>query len=216
MGTVLGVRRTKGDGYCKKPAAEFVRREAERNYPAQARAGSGEAYAEIIEPFERLVRYQARRQLRRPLTGKISDSDVVQITKLKAFENLKQFQGSTYEQFAHWLLGIVDHVAEDESRAYHALGRDVSREVPLYDVQDKLVAPPVPDLEDERPWYVIAAWRELPCQYQQVIHWRYEEKCSYAEIGRRLGRTADAARHLYHRAVIKLEERASKHKRESW
>jgi RNA polymerase sigma factor (sigma-70 family) len=53
-----------------------------------------------------------------------------------------------------------------------------------------------------------AAFRELPYEYQKVIRWRYDEECSYKEIGHRLGKSAEAAKQECYRAVIELKVKA--------
>src|SRR5207245_9704365 len=70
---------------------------------AQARAGSHEAYQALIDPFERVLRRRSRRRTERRLRGKISDSDLRQITYLQSFENITQFKGNTLEEFGCWL-----------------------------------------------------------------------------------------------------------------
>ncbi len=181
---------------------------------ALARGGLRHAFQELIEPIDQVLRFHARRRMERCLRGKISDSDLCQLTYLKAFENLSEFQGNTVEGFRNWVLGILDHVRQKEYQAYHRQARDVSREVPLQKVEKKLVTGPIPAGEDERACRYEAAWRELPHRYRQVVHWHYHEKCSHKEIGQRLGMSPDAARHLFHRAMMKLSEDAHKHDKE--
>jgi RNA polymerase sigma factor (sigma-70 family) len=180
---------------------------------AQARASSRDAYQQLIEPFERYFRYRARRHMRKPLQGKASASDYIQKTHLKAFGNLDQFHGSTWEEFACWLVGIMDHVAEDEKRSYYSPGHDVFREVPLEQVEDKLVTYPAPEVTGGRFHLLKVSFRELPYDYQNIIHWRYDERCSFREIGTRLARSADAAKHLFYRALKELKVIAHRHER---
>jgi DNA-directed RNA polymerase specialized sigma24 family protein len=44
----------------------------------------------------------------------------------------------------------------------------------------------------------------LPGLYRQMIHWRNWERRSFEEIGRRTGRSAEAARQLWRRALEQL------------
>ena len=46
---------------------------------------------------------------------------------------------------------------------------------------------------------------------RNVIVWRNWEGASFAEIGRRLGRSEDAARMLYGRAMERLQEEMERH-----
>jgi RNA polymerase sigma factor (sigma-70 family) len=45
------------------------------------------------------------------------------------------------------------------------------------------------------------ALAQLPESSGQVIRWRNYERCSFEEIGRRLGKSAEAARKVWVRAV---------------
>src|SRR6266852_7840415 len=173
---------------------------------ALARGGLRHAFQELIEPIDQVLRFHARRRMERCLRGKISDSDLCQLTYLKAFENLSEFQGNTVEGFRNWVLGILDHVRQKENQAYHRQARDVSREVPLEEVEKTLVTGQSPAGEDKRTRPFEAAWRELPYRYRQVLDWRYHEECSHEEIGNRLGVSPDAAKHLFRRAMRKLAD----------
>jgi RNA polymerase sigma factor (sigma-70 family) len=184
-----------------------------QEFLAQARAGSRQAFQELIRPFQQVLRFRARRSMQRRLKGKISDSDLCQITYLKSFENLNQFQGNTAEEFSCWLLGILDHVRQKEQEAFHRQARDICREMPLWRVEKELVNGPFPPA-DEQDSFRLAAWRELPYEYQKVIRWRYRDKCSFDEIGHRLGRSADAAKHLFYRAMRELKVITRRHERE--
>src|SRR5207245_9503834 len=88
--------------------------------------------------------------------------------------------------------------------------RDVSREVPLEAIEYRLSTSSAHTGQDERARRVEGALRMLPHAYHQVICWHYYEHCHHEEIGRRLGISPDAARHLFHRAMKKLADDAHK------
>jgi RNA polymerase sigma factor (sigma-70 family) len=50
------------------------------------------------------------------------------------------------------------------------------------------------------------AVERLPEDYRAVIRWRGYERLPFAEVGRRLGRSAEAARKLWARAVEELKQ----------
>jgi DNA-directed RNA polymerase specialized sigma24 family protein len=85
--------------------------------------------------------------------------------------------------------------------------------MPLWRVEKELVNGPFPPA-DEQDSFRLAAWRELPYEYQKVIRWRYQDKCSFDEIGHRLGRSADAAKHLFYRAMRELKVITRRHEEE--
>jgi RNA polymerase sigma-70 factor (ECF subfamily) len=51
-----------------------------------------------------------------------------------------------------------------------------------------------------------ATLTRLPNDYRQIILLRYQQQLSFEEIGNQLGRTPDAARMLWVRAVERLKQ----------
>jgi RNA polymerase sigma-70 factor (ECF subfamily) len=178
---------------------------------AQARAGSRRAFQELIEPFDQVIRFRARRRLAFRLRRKLNDSDVCQITYLKSFEHLHQFQGNTFEEFGCWLLGITDRVCQRVHQAYYCQARDIRREVPLENAEMKLTTNDSANGHDERNRRFEISLRELPARYREVIRLHYWEKCSHEEIGQRLGVSPNAAKHLHRRAMRKLADGAERY-----
>ena len=93
--------------------------------------------------------------------------------------------------------------------------RRLDQEVPLGDPpnglpgQDLLAPGASPSSEvaaAERDARLAQALARLPEQYRQVVTWRNYERLSFAEIGRRTGRTAEAARKLWGRALVRLQQ----------
>ena len=124
------------------------RRSFEENL-ALARAGSRPAFDRLVMPYRVALRRLARQQLERRLQAKVSDSDMFQIVSLQAFENLSQFRGNTHEEFRCWLLGIMDHTVAGQNRMYHRPGRDISREVSLETIRDRLMIRQAETEDDE-------------------------------------------------------------------
>jgi RNA polymerase sigma factor (sigma-70 family) len=178
---------------------------------AQARAGSSQAFDDLVLPFKIILRRYARKHLERRLQRKFSDSDLCQITLVKAFEDLHEFQGSTFEEFGNWLLGIMDHTISEQSRMYHRPTRDVAREISLEEIKDRLpIQQEASDEENERSSLLKRALQFLPLLptlYRKVIDWRFFKNRSYKAIGRHLGLSADAAKHLCYRALEMLRKK---------
>ena len=61
-------------------------------------------------------------------------------------------------------------------------------------------------MADEQLGRLQAAIGRLPDDYRQVIALRYQEGLAFEEVGRRLGRSTDAARMLWARAVDRLKQ----------
>ena len=61
-------------------------------------------------------------------------------------------------------------------------------------------------MADERTRAVQDALDRLPEDYAQVLRLRYIEELPFEDVAARMGRTANAVRKLWARAVEKLEE----------
>jgi RNA polymerase sigma-70 factor (subfamily 1) len=186
------------NGLPSKPRKNF-----EENL-ALARAGSRTAFDRLIMPYRVALRRLARERLEQRLQSKISDSDLFQIASLQAFENLGQFRGNTFEEFGSWVLVIMDHTVSSQNRRYHRPGRDIAREVPLETVRNRLLAKQAKSEEEEARQRLKAGLDKLPETHRKVLVWRYYEKKSYQEIGKLVGVSADAAKHLCYRALGRL------------
>jgi RNA polymerase sigma-70 factor (ECF subfamily) len=179
-----------------------------------AAKGDREALGALLDHFRGYLLLVANRELPADVRAKAGPSDVVQETLLRAQQGFERFHGRSEEDLRRWLRRILlNHVANVNRDYAGTEKRQVSREVPLAgapseELRRGLVAP-TPDPAEE------AAVREegaglrraldrLPEQYRRVIAWRSFDDLSFAEIGRRLGRSPDAARMLWARAVEQL------------
>jgi RNA polymerase sigma-70 factor (ECF subfamily) len=181
-----------------------------------ARAGSPEALGRLLEGCRQYLLLVANDELPSDLRPKVGASDLVQETFLRAQDHFAQFRGTTAEELLGWLRRILLNHLANVTRHYRATDkRQLAREVPLAEtppgaLRDVLAA------VDESPRARLAAREEadelekalagLSEEYRRVIRWRNREDLSFEEIGRRLGRSADAARKLWARAVEQLQE----------
>jgi RNA polymerase sigma-70 factor (ECF subfamily) len=180
-----------------------------------ARQGSNEALGELIEMFRQELTRIARQDLSEPLSVKINDSDVVQETFMKAQEGFPRFTGNTHSELLAWLRQILRRKLVDARRRFvRSDKRTIRREVPLAGSNGQ------PDdlaLDDTSPSGVAMAREEtnrllsmlvgLPEQYATVIILRHAEGQTFEEIGRKMDRSAEAARKLWVRALRELRER---------
>ena len=110
---------------------------------ARAREGDAEAFAELVELYERRIFRVAKN-----ITNNEEDAeDVLQETFLKAYEHLAEFQGNS--KFYTWIVRIAVNEALMKLRK-----RKTDRSVPL----DEAIGPP------EEPVREIAVWEENPEQ----------------------------------------------------
>jgi RNA polymerase sigma-70 factor (ECF subfamily) len=183
---------------------------------AAARAGSREALGQALEAYRDYLLAIADRELHADLRAKGGASDLVQDTFLEAQRDFARFRGSTEEELRGWLRALLQHRLANFARQYRQTQkRGLEREVAL-DAGDSsaaagggLAAPtPTPSQEvmaNEQAEAVRRCLERLPEDYRTVISLRYQEDLSFEEIGRRMQRSAEAARKLWWRAVERLQ-----------
>lgn len=181
-----------------------------------AQDGADGALGAVLEGCRQYLLLVANDQLDAELRDKVGASDLVQDTFLDAQRGFGRFHGTTREELLAWLRRILLNNLTDARRRYREGGkRDVGREVALADANgDELGR----DLarEDDSPEGRLAAVEQseslrraldqLPEASRQVIEWRNYELCSFAEVGRRLGKSEEAARKVWARAVEQLQK----------
>ena len=184
---------------------------------AAARAGSREALGRALEDCRRYLLAVAERQLEPELRAKGGASDLVQETFLEAQRDFGQFQGSSPDELRAWLRQVLNHNLGAFTRRFRATSkRAVGREVglPAGDTSGWLEAGPAGStltpsgvaIEHEQALALRRALDRLPDEYRQVVVLRFEEGRSFEEIGRLTGRSPDAARKVWARAMERLRQ----------
>jgi RNA polymerase sigma-70 factor (ECF subfamily) len=173
-----------------------------------------EAAARLL--FERhlpALRARARARLPQAIRGKVAASDVVQDAWLAAFLSLGDFEDRGDGSFGAWLRRILERKILDEARMHvDAEKRDARREARLgtgaaarLAAEDQLTpSAEVVAAEDEAA--LLAAIEELSDEHRAVVWLVDREGLTFVDAGARLGRTPDAARMLYGRALTRLSE----------
>jgi RNA polymerase sigma-70 factor (ECF subfamily) len=182
----------------------------------EAREGSGEALGRLLEWCRQYLLLVANRELPADIQGKLSSSDLVQETFLKAHDNFACFRGHTEEELLGWLAQILRNTLASAKRYYLiADKRQIGLEVTLHTsnplasmvngVQDPGPSPSGHALAREAEEDLMQVLDQLPKLYRQVIYWKNWDRRSFEEIGRLTGRSAEAARQLWRRAVEQLQ-----------
>lgn len=183
---------------------------------ARARRGSNSALGQLLEGCRDYLLLVAQRNVPAEVRPKLGPSDVVQETFLDAQADFVQFRGETEQEFLAWMRAILRHNLANAVRGY--LGteqRNLRREVSFAEHEQNFQIPS----GDETPSAILSALEEaelveqalsrLPQEYQRAITLRNWEQLSFLELGQRLERSEDAARKLWSRAVLRLEEELS-------
>jgi RNA polymerase sigma-70 factor (ECF subfamily) len=180
----------------------------------KARGGDTEALGLLLETARLTLLKEADLELASHLRAKEGASDLVQDTFLEAHRQFASFRGDSEPELRAWLRRILEHNLLDAARRYfRAAKRQVGREVCGASVIDRAGNVPAPGSTPSQ----VASRREaidgleravdrLPYHYRDVVLWRHRDRLSNQEIGRRMGRSEDAVRKLWVRALEMLAD----------
>jgi RNA polymerase sigma-70 factor (ECF subfamily) len=184
---------------------------------AAARAGSREALGRALEDCRRYLLAIAERELEPDLRAKGGASDLVQETFLEAQRDFAQFQGTSPDALRAWLRQVLNHNLAAFTRRFRAtskraVGREVSMqaECPSGGINEgparSALTPSGVAIEHEQALALRRALARLPEEYRRVVVLRFEDGRSFEEIGRLTGRSPDATRKVWSRAMERLRQ----------
>jgi RNA polymerase sigma-70 factor (ECF subfamily) len=149
-----------------------------------------------------------------PMIGsQLGTSDLVQETLVDAVRNREEMPTDRSDEVRAWLYRIMTWNLREKTRKFLRTRKsDVRRvarighapgaaDLALVDTAD---SPSSEVARAEEAGRISLAVARLPEAHRRVVVWRYWEQLGYEEIGRRLGKSADAARMMHARACQKL------------
>ena len=144
----------------------------------------------------------------RSLRARLESRDILQATFLKSFQHLDDFAGQNGRSLLGWMMRIAEHEIRDRADFHYRQQRDAKQEENLSGQVDVLAARSRSALSrlilDERAERVEAALGSLTDAHRQVILLRTYEELSFPEIAKVLGKSEDASRMQYARAMTAL------------
>jgi RNA polymerase sigma-70 factor, ECF subfamily len=190
---------------------ELAGPEAERLAKAH---GSPEALGRLLEGYRRYLLQIANSELDSQMQTKLGASDLVQETFLEAHRAFDRFQGHSPVELRAWLRAILLNKVADTNRQFRGTAkREIGKEIALAAKDQTQPEPVVPTpspsnllMREERATALTVALAQLPAHYRQVIVWRQVEDLSFEEMAKRLGRSVDAVRKLWWRALQQLQD----------
>lgn len=180
---------------------------------AAAREGSNSALGRLLDFYRNYLLAVANRHVGNGLRAKIAPSDLVQETLLAAHEQFQGFRGENEAELLAWLRQILWNEAAQAQRMFIRGKRDYRREMPLdaaaspseqIDLMAKGPSPSGQMAGSERDEELEATIARLPADYQTVVRLRYWGHRSIAQIAETMGRSPDAVRQLWRRAIARL------------
>jgi RNA polymerase sigma factor (sigma-70 family) len=142
--------------------------------------------------------------------AELGASDIVQETCASAFAGLDGFEDRGPGSFRRWLATILEHKAADEVKRHLRMGRSARREV------SAVAGAPAPEQHGDEPTPSVAAMRDedeaalrsaiarLEGDHGAVLALVYRDGRDFADAARVMGRSPEAVRKLYGRAVLQL------------
>jgi RNA polymerase sigma-70 factor (ECF subfamily) len=183
---------------------------------AAARSGSREALGQLLDSCRGYLLMVARGELDADLQAKEGASDLVQETFLEAQRDFGQFVGASEGELLAWLRRLLLNNVANFTRRYRTTGkRSVEREVALDQVANRPLQDALPAAVDSPSGQAVAneeaaalarALDRLPHDLRQVLRLRYEERRPFEEIAVLMGRSANAVRKLFARAVVRVQQ----------
>jgi RNA polymerase sigma-70 factor (ECF subfamily) len=168
---------------------------------------------EWVRPY--LLRI-ANDELDSNIRPKVGPSDLVQQTFIEAQQGFAGFRGASQEKLTAWLRGILRHNLADARTAYQETAKRQLKQEQLLDaahagpLRERLTtATPSPldrVIADEEVQALQEALQRLSDDYRLVLRLHHQEGQSFVEIGATMGRSADAVRKLWFRAVEALRQ----------
>jgi RNA polymerase sigma-70 factor, ECF subfamily len=167
-----------------------------------ARAGDRAAYDGLVARLEPRVRAFVLSRIHPEARPRLDLDEIVQDTFVRAYESLRSFRGDDMPTFSRWLMGIariaVIRAARPPGAGHLGLGDDVI---------EGGASPSAALRRDERFERLQSSLDSLSGDYREVLYLARIEGLSMQEIADRMGRSPEAVKKLFGRALAKLRER---------
>jgi RNA polymerase sigma-70 factor (ECF subfamily) len=170
----------------------------------RARAGDRVAQDLLLARYRPVLERWAHGRLPAGCRDLNETPDLVQMTLIRAYRNLDHFVPRHEGAFLAYLRQILHNQVRDEIRRFRRLPTKI--EIPE-DLPDDGPLPLEEAIGREAVKRYEAALKKLPEDYREAIFLRVEMRLPYEQVAEAMQRpTANAARLLVRRAVLKLSE----------
>jgi RNA polymerase sigma-70 factor (ECF subfamily) len=185
----------------------------ERDLVQRIRDGDRTAFRELFERYEAAARARIRARLPHALSRKIDPEDVLQDAWLVATQRFAEFEGLHEGSFGSWLLQIAEYKAREAVRYHTDAGkRDAHREVTRGARPDtcnfagRKTTPSQVFMAGELQARADEALARLPEDSRHVVDLVQRQGCTLAQAAEVLGRSYEATKKLYARALDRLRD----------
>lgn len=174
----------------------------------------GDEVADLFEGCRQYLELIAGAELGDDLRAKAGASDLVQEAFLEARNNIHRFHGTSRDELVAWLRKILLHRLSRLYGRYRGTDkRNVARECrPRHSSLNRLerffdseqTSPSGHAVRIEKIEIVRRAIHRLPAASRKVVTLRYRDRLKFCEIAAKVGRSPDAVRMLWRRAIERL------------
>ena len=188
----------------------------------RAQHGSRASMGVLLEQYRNYLSVLTATQIDRRMRPRVSPSDVVQETMLRAYEHFAQFRGHSEAELMAWLRQILlNNLATFVEKHMMAARRDVRREVSLERLGASLeqstlqlaallpaksISPSMAVEQREEVAVLADRLAQLPADYRDVLVLRNLQGLPFEEVAEQMDRSAGAARMLWLRAIERLRD----------
>jgi RNA polymerase sigma-70 factor (ECF subfamily) len=196
---------------------EDIVRDKTQHLVALAKDGDESALDRLCKVYGPRVLWLVRLRMGMELRSKLESVDLVQDVLVSALKDLGHFTYKNEGDFVRWLSKIAENRLRDHADRLHANKRDIRKEVRLGShraATDDSFAAALEPIDATTPSAIMARREEfdqlakaidaLKPEYREIIVLTKIEGRSYGEIGDKLGKSADAVRMLFSRAMAAL------------
>ena len=179
------------------------------------RAGQGEdhAFDQLFERHAPALRRRIKRMLPSNVGRKVSASDILQEARIVAFRRFGEFDLPENGSIRPWLDRIATLKLKEAIKRYvKAAKRDVRREVTRGNRPDtdymagRFASPSQAAIAAETQANIQRALEALPEDYRTVLRLARQEQLRLREVAERMGRSREAVKKLYARALSRFAE----------
>jgi RNA polymerase sigma-70 factor (ECF subfamily) len=179
----------------------------------RARGGDEAAFADLCARYETLLTARIRPWLGPAVRRKVSILDVLQETWVTAHHRLPDFENRGEGAVGAWLARIAELKAREAVRRYAGTDkRNVKlevtrgRRIETERVPGRDASPSKHAAADERQDQIRAAMERLPADYARVLRLLQIEQVPLDAAAHLMGRSRDAVKKLYSRALARLAD----------
>lgn len=176
-------------------------------------AGDGDeaAVRVLIERHRTELEARVRRRMPAALNRRVAVSDVVQDCYAAAFHRIVDFEDRGEGSFGRWLGTILEYKLRDSIRTHlgrskrtanRELSRDGRRDTHAF--EGSVATPGERAVDREQRKLVIDALADMPGDHRIILRLIHDAGLSVPEAAEQLGRSSEATRKLYSRAVAHL------------